>query len=291
MWADIENTITASLGRRFGIVDRVPLAGGCINQAERLVGEGGEVFIKFNRTEHAGYFEAEAAALDAIRSSASVRVPQVLGWGSAESQSWLVLEYIELSPASELSEQRLGEQLAALHQSTAGNFGWTRDNAIGLTPQRNDWHKDWPHFFAHQRLAPQLELAACNGADTSLLEEGARLLAEVPGFFEHYSPVASLLHGDLWRGNCAADERQAPVLFDPATYFGDRETDIAMTELFGGFGRIFYRAYESAWPLDPGYRQRKVLYQLYHVLNHFNLFSGAYADQAGRMIKRLLAGS
>ena len=148
---------------------------------------------------------------------------------------------------------------------------------------------DWIEFFAQYRLGFQLDLAERSGYGGRWLEQGRRLCSRLADFFDGYRPRPSLLHGDLWGGNWAADAAGEPVIFDPASYFGDREADLAMTQLFGGFGRAFYDAYTSAWPLDPGAGTRRDLYNLYHVLNHLNLFGGGYRAQAERMIGRLLA--
>ncbi len=176
-----------------------------------------------------------------------------------------------------------------MHRCDAAQFGWQRDNTIGATPQPNAWHADWVAFFRDRRLGFQLAMAGDNGAPARLLDRGRRLLGELDAFFTTYRPTPSLLHGDLWGGNWGADSSGAPVIFDPAVYFGDREADIAMTRLFGGFDRQFYGAYAAEWPLDAGHGSRETLYNLYHILNHYNLFGGSYAAQAGDMIERLLA--
>jgi fructosamine-3-kinase len=176
-----------------------------------------------------------------------------------------------------------------MHRHTADRFGWSRDNTIGSTPQINHTDEAWTTFFRERRLRFQLDLAASRGAPAALIDRGARLLEGLPGFFSVYQPAASLLHGDLWGGNWGCDGDGQPVLFDPAVYFGDRETDLAMTELFGGFDDRFYQSYRQSWAIDPGYSTRKVLYNLYHVLNHFNLFGGGYARQAQGMIDTLIA--
>jgi fructosamine-3-kinase len=201
----------------------------------------------------------------------------------------LVTEHIEFAPATSSTSELLGQQLAQMHRSQAPQYGWDRDNTIGATPQHNAWTDDWIDFLREKRLGFQLELAAANHAPVGLLDRGARLLEHLEEFFAGSPPAACLLHGDLWGGNWGADEAAQPVIFDPAVYFGDREADIAMTELFGGFDQRFYAAYNASWPLDPGYDCRKRLYNLYHVLNHFNLFGGGYAGQAGAMVDRLLA--
>jgi fructosamine-3-kinase len=178
--------------------------------------------------------------------------------------------------------------LALQHQRRATEFGWSRDNVIGSTPQRNDWADDWVVFFRERRLRYQLELASHNGAGAGIQHRGEILLERLGDFFTTYRPVASLLHGDLWSGNWGADEQGEPVIFDPATYYGDRESDLAMTRLFGGFGADFYAAYTATWAPDPGARTRTALYNLYHVLNHFNLFGGGYLAEARSMIEGLL---
>jgi fructosamine-3-kinase len=182
----------------------------------------------------------------------------------------------------------LGQQLAHLHRASAARFGWHRDNTIGATPQPNPWTESWIEFWRTQRLAFQLQLAARNGHTGGLQRRGEQLLVRLDALLAH-DPARSLLHGDLWGGNAAATAAGEPVLFDPACYYGDRETDLAMTELFGGFAPAFYSEYRAAWPLDAGYGARRDLYNLYHVLNHLNLFGGGYRAQAEGMIERLLS--
>jgi fructosamine-3-kinase len=183
----------------------------------------------------------------------------------------------------------LGKQLAWQHRCTHAEFGWERDNTIGSTPQTNTRCKDWVEFFRERRLGVQLELALRGGASAAIIERGKLLCELMPGLFASYQPVPSLLHGDFWSGNWGSDEDGLPVMFDPAVYYGDREADIAMTRLFGGFGHAFYTAYQSTWPLDAGANSRVALYNLYHVLNHHNLFGGGYLLQAEGMIDGLLA--
>jgi len=164
-------------------------------------------------------------------------------------------------------------------------FGWHRPNTIGTTPQPNDWAEDWTEFWIDRRIGWQLRLARRRGGQ---FPQSDRLLAAIPSLLEGHQPQPALLHGDLWSGNAAVTADGVPVIFDPATYWGDRETDLAMTELFGGFPDRFYTGYRSVYPYEPGYEIRKSLYNLYHILNHFNLFGGGYASQANAMIDRLL---
>ena len=200
-----------------------------------------------------------------------------------------MLEYLELRPADDKAMRALGRNLACLHCVTRDRYGWNRDNTIGSTPQINTQADDWVAFWRERRLGHQLRLAASLGHGGRLIANGERLLEKLPALFAGYNPPPSLLHGDLWSGNAAMEAGGEPVIYDPAVYYGDREADLAMTELFGGYSRSFYDAYRSEYPLDAGYAMRKHLYNLYHVLNHLNLFGGGYGAQAERMIEQLLA--
>jgi fructosamine-3-kinase len=231
-------------------------------------------------------FLAEADGLKELAKAEAVKVPQVLGCVRSATESLLALEWIDFELASESCEWMLGRGIAKLHRHSANQFGWWRDNAIGRTPQHNPWSDDWVEFFAQHRVGFQLELAAKNGFTGELQRMGVWLLDNIGHYFSGYWPESSLLHGDLWGGNWAASD-SVPVVFDPAVYYGDRETDIAMTRLFGGFGEAFYEAYDSEWPLAPGHDERIRLYQLYHVLNHLNLFGASYLGRAERLLRDL----
>ncbi len=270
-----------------GATAPMPVSGGDISAAWRLATVNGELFIKTGPLSVADMFAAEAEGLGEIARTNTVSVPEVISLGHTESTAFLALEWIPLEPANAKTEHCLGEQLAEMHQVTRDRYGWHRDNTIGLTEQRNTWSEDWVDFFREHRLGFQLHLAAQNGFTGELQDSGSRLLKRLPVYFEGAEPVASLLHGDLWGGNWGCS-RGHPVLFDPAVYFGDRETDIAMTRLFGGFASAFFEAYESSWPLPDGYRERQDLYQLYHVLNHLNLFGSGYLGRAIGLMDRLL---
>jgi fructosamine-3-kinase len=214
----------------------------------------------------------------------------------------LVLERLEPAGTDTTlaGEATFGVALARLHATTAPAFGWARDNFIGASPQRNGWDADWGRFFRERRLRAQFELLrAGGGAGTdgptraALLERGERLLPRVATLLAGHAPAApALLHGDLWAGNWLVNRRDGrPYTFDPAAYFGDPEADLAMTELFGGFGAAFRAAYLQAWPLSPGFATRRDLYNLYHLLNHANLFGGGYVAQALAVIGRLRAAA
>ena len=266
-----------------------PVSGGDISAAWRLDAGEQSLFVKTGPLSSEDMFTAEAEGLDALASTGTIRVPKVIACGTASDTAFVALEWLDFGRPSRDTERRLGEQLAALHGSTADCFGWHRDNTIGLTPQRNPRSDDWVDFFREHRLGFQLRLAADNGFRGSLQEQGARLMKRLPVFFEGYAPEPSLLHGDLWGGNWASCDGE-PVIFDPAVYFGDRETDLAMTRLFGGFGADFYGAYEANAPLASGHRERCHLYQLYHILNHLNLFGSGYLGRAEDLMHRLLQG-
>ena len=262
--------------------------GGCINESFRWQCDQGELFVKIAPKERLVMLEAEAAGLEELRGANGVRVPRVLAAGSCEGAAYLALEWIDLVAGSPASAARLGEQLARQHQVGGSEFGWSRDNFIGSNPQLNMQQQDWPGFFRERRLRYQLDLAVQNGFGGHLQRRGTRLLEQMHKLFTNYRPAASLLHGDLWGGNWGADSSDSPVIFDPAVYYGDRETDLAMTRLFGGFGADFYRSYSAVLPLDVGAAARMPLYNLYHVLNHLNLFGAGYLRQAETMIESLL---
>ena len=220
-------------------------------------------------------YRAEAEGLAAL-AAAGVPVPRVYAAGERSGAAMIEMERLELGAQADWPA--LGRMLAALHRHTAVHYGWESDNWIGLAPQANGWCGDWSTFWFEKRLAPQAARARAAGL--------AFDLQALRGLLADYRPPASLLHGDLWHGNVGFTPG-GPVLFDPAVYYGDRETDLAMTELFGGFPSAFYAAYDAAWPRDSGYAQRRDLYNLYHVLNHLNLFGSGYLRQAQGLVTRL----
>ena len=295
-WSKIEQKICVSEGKAFHIKNHNAIGGGDTNQAYQIDGiftdenEPARFFIKFNKSNRIAMFEAEAEGLQEIEKAKAIYVPHVICSGVEGNESFLILENLSLANGVSNSAKQLGEQLAALHKYTSPMFGWARDNTIGSVQQINTQKENWVEFWGEQRLGFQLNLAKQNGANLSLHNKGAELLNNLESFYLDYKPQASLLHGDLWSGNYGYLKDGGPVIFDPAVYYGDREADIAMTELFGGFPAEFYSAYNQAWPLDKGYSQRKKLYNLYHILNHFNMFGGGYAMQAENMTEQLLNG-
>lgn len=264
-----------------------PIAGGDINQACRLELGKNRFFVKFNRAAMLPMFDAEKAGLDAIRQSRTLRVPEVFMTGHENGHAFIVMEFIELR--GQPDTDRFAVVLAAMHNCFNAQFGFHGDNTIGSTAQVNTFNDDWVDFWRQNRLGFQLELARQNGLDTRLIDCGHRLTEKLDSFFSTYQPRPSLLHGDLWSGNQGSDADGNPVIYDPACYYGDHETDLAMMELFGHPGERFFAAYTDAFPIDSGYSLRRELYNLYHVLNHALLFGGAYATQALRMTSNLLA--
>ena len=281
--------LSQSLGTPLDVTGIRNIHGGSIHRALRVPARDGAVFVKVAAAGAYDTFVAEAEGLDALRAVRAVRVPAVLAVVATPTHACLALEWLELQSPDAAGEARFGEQLAVQHRASAERFGWHRANTLGATPQPNDWSVDWLAFFRERRLRHQLALAAQRGASAALVDRGAQLCARLSAWFAEHAPSPSLLHGDLWGGNWSATAGGEPVIFDPAVYYGDREADIAMTRLFGGFGPAFYRAYERVWPLPPGAGARVELYNLYHVLNHYNLFGGSYERQALGMIERLLA--
>ena len=269
--------IPASLRAELAIGAEAPAAGGCIHDCYRVEIARTARFLKVNAARYADAFAAEADGLQAL-GKAGMRVPQPLAHGVAGGQAYLLLEFLDLQRSGDFGA--LGRMLASSHQQAGPRFGWHRDNFIGTTPQENGWRDDWRRFWQERRLQPQARLARKNGFDLHV-DWPADLL-------QGHDPQPSLLHGDLWSGN-AAFTAAGPAVFDPAVYYGDREADLAMTELFGGFPREFYEGYESVWPLDKGYQRRKHLYNLYHLLNHLNLFGAGYLGQVQATL-RLLRG-
>ncbi|MDO8927319.1 MAG: fructosamine kinase family protein [Sideroxyarcus sp.] len=287
--SQLSAAISTATQRPFELRRMTPVGGGSINESSRIeAADGTAYFLKLNDARHQDAFVAEAVGLAAIAATDTLRVPRVIAHGVADGQSYLVLEHLQLSARGDA--RLLGEQLAALHRCSAGGYGFERDNFIGTTPQPNGWKKDWIDFWRERRLGFQLRLAAEKGYGGELQRTGEQLLDALPAFFAGYTPQPSLLHGDLWGGNHAYLAGGTPVIFDPAVYYGDRECDLAMTELFGGYPAEFYSAYRAAWPLDAGYANRRELYNLYHILNHANLFGGGYVRQAEQMMRGLLSG-
>ncbi len=285
-WTEIDTQISRVTGERFQSQQRRSVNGGCINQGYAVSNGELTYFVKLNQASQVAMFEAEALGLEEMLTTASIRVPKPLCWGTAGNSSYIVLEWLEMAGGNTKSWSEMGRTLATMHKATSSQgFGWKINNTIGSTPQINTWTADWAEFYAQHRLGYQFQLARRKEGNFPKQE---KLLTAIPELLANHQVQPSLVHGDLWGGNAGCMVSGEPVIFDPATYFGDREVDIAMTELFGGFPAAFYQGYNEVFPLDAGYEQRKPLYNLYHILNHFNLFGGGYGSQANQMIDQIL---
>lgn len=244
--------------------------------------------FKWNARPAAGMFLAEAEGLRTLAGTNSVRVPQVFAANQEENgPGWVLMEWIETGRWGEMNWEGLGEGLAQMHSWGAKAYGFSSDNYLGAAPQHNAWDTDWVRFFAEQRLGFQRDWAAQKGCLP--LERARRLdwlIAHLGDFLGGVPRQPSLLHGDLWGGNVLSARAGTAVLIDPAVYYGDREAEIAFTQLFGGFSARFYQAYQSTQPLDPGFHERVDLYNLYHLLNHLNLFGDGYGGAVDAVLHR-----
>lgn len=295
-----------------GLRAQSPVGGGSIHSAWCLQVEGvagGRLFAKTNAASALPLLEAEAEGLAALATAAAgtaLLVPQPLALGLAGDRAVLVLPWLEQATAAAADWRRLGEALAQLHRASLERvcgpedqpscFGWARDNWIGSGRQPNGWDANWGRFFCERRLRPQAALLAQRGWTLPELDAVLDGLAEQ---LEDHGPQPCLVHGDLWAGNAMGRIRGraaeadaaggAGAVFDPAVHRGDREVDLAMARLFGGFPAEFFAAYEAVWPLPAGHRRRVGLYNLYHLLNHANLFGPSYLAQARTELARWLA--
>ncbi|MEG4026589.1 fructosamine kinase family protein [Microcoleus sp. S13C4] len=304
MWDKIAAHISETTGETFSMDNRHSVSGGCINQGYSISSSSRAYFAKINQASQIAMFEAEALGLQQMRAAQTIRVPEPICWGTEGNSAYIVVEWLDLgSRGGDRAWEEMGRKLAEMHKYTPPNpallrggeepnsgllrgvFGWDINNTIGSTVQINNWTANWAEFWAEHRIGYQLQLARRRGGH---FPQGERLLEVIPELLAGHEPQPSLVHGDLWGGNAGVTSAGEPVIFDPAAYFGDREVDIAMTELFGGFSAQFYGGYHQVWPLEGGYEQRKILYNLYHILNHFNLFGGSYESQANQMINLIL---
>jgi fructosamine-3-kinase len=266
-----------------------PVGGGCIATACRVETDGSPFFLKYGDEEVARTFPGEADGLRALAAADSpLAVPSVRETAppTADRPGFLVLNWINTGRKGRHFWEQFGEGLAALHRHAADAYGFDRDNFIGQLPQQNEWAETWPAFFRARRLEPQVEMARERGRwRTDWDAPLEALYRRLPDLLPRH-PTPSVLHGDLWKGNFMVTATGDPALIDPATYYGHREADLAMTELFGGFQDRFYDAYRGAWGLEPGYDTRRDVYNLYHLINHLNLFGAGYAGSVERTLGR-----
>ncbi|WP_108650818.1 fructosamine kinase family protein [Dongshaea marina] len=286
MWQSIAEQIACELETPFAIKERTIIAGDDNNHAYHISDGSRSLFVKTNNKSHIDPYEVEAQGLKTLLASQTIRVPHPICYGKTKTHSFLVLEYLNFEPATPESWYKAGIELAALHShGEQAMYGADEDNYIGPTVQPNSWQRKWCQFFAEQRIGWQLQLLQEKGILLGDIEE---LIARIKQKLAHHQPRPSLLHGDLWNGNIAFCQDGQPVIYDPACYWGDREVDIAMTELFGRLPQSFYEGYLSEAPLDEGYGTRRDIYNFYHILNHCNIFGDAYLSQAKQLTQQIL---
>lgn len=282
----------AAIARTLGLdehglqVDAVPA--GDIADASLLRAADATVFVKTLPLDRSGLLSSEADGLQALAESGTVRVPRVIRRGMQGDLAWLALEFLQLRQRSPRADARLGHQLAEMHRGTEKQFGWHRNNYIGRTPQINRPDSDWTRFFAEHRLAAQFDRLRRSFPDRGWKDIRNKVISSWETVSAMHQPPPSLIHGDLWRGNAAALDDDRPVIFDPAVHYADRECDLAMAHLFGGFDDAFFSAYHDAWPLPQGYQTRRLFYKLYHMLNHANLFGEPYVEACDQLCRRIL---
>ena len=288
---DAINSDLIENGDASGVVGVIPVGGGCISKAARLDTGKKSYFLKWNHKSPPGMFAAEAAGLHLLFSAQTIRVPEVLSFAEGKREwSYILMEWISpAQQAAQCDQGLLGSQLASLHQimPSGGFFGLDHDNYIGSSRQINGWAADWVSFYKDKRLQPQIGMAIRNSLASGNRLRKLRYVADNLNKWIGAEKIApSLLHGDLWGGNVIAGGHYEPVLIDPAVYYGNREAELAFTEMFGGFSAEFYRAYQEVWPLENGYTERRDIYNLYHLLNHLNIFGGSYGYQVDSILQR-----
>ncbi|MDG1891559.1 MAG: fructosamine kinase family protein [Verrucomicrobiota bacterium] len=285
MWNKVFEIISSELDRDFQPREPVSLSGGSTCEAFRISDGRNHFFVKRHCAKTACMFEGEYEALVELNTSGTLNVPLPLAWGITGDRAWLVTKYLEMYACSASSQFELGRQLARLHQIKRPWFGWHRDNTLGSTQQPNPRCDDWIEFWRNNRLASQCQMAERKGYRFSGTK---RLMDQLGLLFDGYTPSPSLLHGDLWHGNIAALKDGTPVVFDPASYYGDAEAEFGMVDLFGGFTHHFQLGYESVRPFCQGFELRRRLYRLYHEMNHLNLFGRNYAESCQASISILI---
>lgn len=285
MWDSIANSISHEIGRDFTITNHHAVTGGDINQSYRISNGHSQYFVKVNDKTALDSFIAEAENLNQLKQTQAVVTPEVICYGTTKHHSFLTLKYHDIAPLTERDNCfNAGEQLANLHLwGDQKEFGFDHDNYIGFTEQPNAWNKNWARFFSEQRIGWQLQLLHDKGITLTDIDD---FVAEIYQLLAHHNPKPSLLHGDLWSGNLGMTP-DGPIYYDPASYWGDRECDIAMSQLFGQLPPAFYDGYNYVYPLPEGFQQRIHIYNLYHILNHCNCFGGSYLSQAESMIEQV----
>lgn len=284
--------LSRQLGKKVSVLSWQPWSGGCINRVGTVKISTGELFFaKYNEAAPADMFEREKEGLLALAAAKAIRVPQPIAAGDdGHGTRFLIMENISKGQSGPRFWEEFGRSFGYLHLSTqTPRAGFDHDNYIGSTLQPNGWMDDWVEFWRERRLGFQLRLARDNGRSTPELDAlGDRLLARVGDLLRRPAEPCCLLHGDLWSGNYVVDARGEAVIFDPATYYGRREADLAMIRLYGNFPDRFHSAYAEVWPLAPGHEERDAIYRAYHLLNHLNLFGGTYGAQCAALLRKIV---
>jgi fructosamine-3-kinase len=278
--------LSQKTAKEISILKASSLSGGSINMAFRLETNAGNFFMKYNRAEtYPGMFQQEARGLELLFKAGNIPVPEVIACGEAGKDTFIILEYIDSSGQAHNFWTDFGRNLAALHRHSAEQFGLDHDNYIGSLKQYNDQYDSWVDFYREQRLLVQIEMASQSGQLPSATRKSFdQLFKRLDNIFPEEAP--SLIHGDLWSGNYMLNDRGQAAIIDPAVYYGFREMDIGMSQLFGGFDPEFYRAYHESWPMEPGWRERVDICNLYPLMVHVNLFGGGYLNSVESILKR-----
>lgn len=282
-----EEILSNYLGKETKVKQFKRLTGGCINEAFRIESSAGNFFLKHNQPDFEIQFEKEARSLRMLHQTNTIKTPEVFHLGTLKNRAFLLMEYVHPGTPSNKFWQNFGEKLASLHRTTAKNqqFGLSFDNYIGSLPQKNTFHQHWIDFFIENRLEVQIKLAHQNDlVSNEFINRFQKIYEQLPGLLTKEPP--SLIHGDLWSGNYLNGPDGEAALIDPATYFGNREIEIAFTQLFGGFPPAFYESYQRTWPLAPGFEERVDIYNLYPLLVHVNLFGTSYLTGIEKVIRR-----
>lgn len=277
-----------ALGERVKVKNTTFKSGGCINNAIKLITTEGDYFLKWQSDIPEDMFEKEAKGLKLLAKAGSIKIPKVISFGKLEGKHYLLLENIESIPSSNNYWEDFGIELGTMHQKNASEkYGLDYDNYIGKLPQPNEKHENWIDFFIHQRLEFQLRLAIKNHlVSTDLVDKYRKFYGLLPILLPVDQPA--LLHGDMWSGNVMVGNDGKVCLIDPAVYFGHREIELAFTQMFGGFGNEFYSAYNSTYPLEPGFDERVAIYNIYPHMVHVNLFGTSYLNGVESVLNKYL---
>jgi fructosamine-3-kinase len=282
----ISTELQKRFGENFAIKEISPEFGGSINESFRVSTTQGNFFMKRNDAQRfPDMFQREAAGLNLLRASSDFKIPEVVLWGEVEEHAFLIIEYIKKEPNTLSFWKTFGRNLAHMHKQTHEFFGLNHNNYIGSLPQQNTQKTSWADFFVSERLVPMVSRAHENGKlDIDTVKKFEKLCFKMNELFPNEAPA--LLHGDLWSGNYVCTLNDTPGIFDPAVYYGNREMDLAMMHLFGGFHVDTYKAYQEVYPLEAGWKQRVDLCNLYPLLVHVNLFGGNYVKQVKQVVNQ-----